>query len=47
MNTELAPAHREAVLAAILLFAFRAIERTRGRRRLALLLLYGLIALAI
>jgi hypothetical protein len=47
MNTELAPAHQGSMLAAILLFPFRIVERARGWRRLALLLLYGLIALAI
>jgi hypothetical protein len=47
MNTELAPAHREAILATVFLFPFRIVERTRRGRRLALLLLYGLIALAI
>jgi hypothetical protein len=30
MNTESAPAHREPVLATILLFPFRAVERTKG-----------------
>jgi len=47
MNTELAPTHRESALAAILLFPFRAVERTRGWRRLGLLVLYGLTALGI
>jgi hypothetical protein len=45
MNAELSPTRRESVLAAILLFLFRAVERTRGWRRLGLLVLYGLTVL--
>ena len=47
MNTELAPTHRDSALAVILLFPFRAVERTQGWRRIALLVLYGLIAVGI
>jgi hypothetical protein len=47
MSTDVAPTRREPVLATIVLFPFRAVERTRGWRRLALLALYGLTALGI
>ncbi len=47
MSTEPVPSRKEWSITAALLFPLRAIERTRGRRRLGLLLLYALIALPI
>jgi hypothetical protein len=47
MSTKPAPKQRESVLTKIVLWPLRAIERTRGWRRLGLLVLYGMIALAI
>jgi hypothetical protein len=47
MSTEPVPRRGEGGVAAILLFPLRAIERSRGWRRLGLLLLYAMIALAV
>ncbi len=47
MSTEPVPSRGDGAFAAILLFPLRAIERARGWRRLALLLLYVMIALPI
>ena len=45
MSTGPSPTRRESVLATIVLLPLRAIERSRGWRRVVLLVLYGLIAL--
>ena len=45
MSTGPPPTRRESVLATIVLLPLRAIERSRGWRRVVLLVLYGLIAL--
>jgi hypothetical protein len=45
MSTERALRRRESIFFAILLIPLRAVERTRGWRRLALLLVYAMIAL--
>jgi hypothetical protein len=47
MSTQSASTRRPSVFAAVLLFPFRAVERTRGWRRLGLLALYVAIALPI
>jgi hypothetical protein len=44
MGTELTHPRRKSVLAAVLLFPFRAVERARGWRRLGLLVVYVLAA---
>jgi hypothetical protein len=43
MSTGTPPKRRESVLATIVLVPFRAVERSRGRRRVVLLVVYGLI----
>ena len=45
MSTGPPPTRRESLLATIVLWPLRAVERSRGWRRLVLLVLYGLIAL--
>jgi hypothetical protein len=47
MTTEPVLTRRESVFTAVLLFPLRALERAHGWRRLALLIVYGLIALPI
>jgi hypothetical protein len=47
MSTEPATRRRESIFAAVLLFPLRAVERARGWRRVALLLVYVLFALPI
>jgi hypothetical protein len=47
MSTEPATRRRESTFATVLLFPLRAVERTRGWRRIGLLLVYVMIALPI
>jgi hypothetical protein len=47
MSAPPASTERESILITIALFPFRAIERARGWRRLALLAVYSVMALVI
>jgi len=47
MTEEFEPGRRESVLTAVLVYPLRAVERTRGWRRLGLLALYAVIALLV